>query len=158
VDEGSEALERLVDERDLDGLLARVSIDEIADAWWRYQLRHAGDAATHDDGDWWAVELWLSGGPIYESETAVRGGLVALIDRAPERADVGLVGAEPLENFVTNDEDRIVWIEDWARRSDSFKMALANVWVDHLSPETFDRIEQAAGTQLARRGDTRRTL
>jgi hypothetical protein len=78
MDRSSEVLDRLVGEGDLDGLLALVSVDEIADAWWRYRARsqEKGFKGDGHDEDFWAIELWLSGGAIYEREDALRAGLM----------------------------------------------------------------------------------
>jgi hypothetical protein len=84
----------------------------------------------------------------YEREESLRAGLLALIHRAPRDADIGLVGAEPLENFTVDDEDRLRWIEDQARRSERFRAALASMWIDHLPHESFLRIERVADVQL----------
>ena len=87
-------------------------------------------------------------GPIYDHEEVLRRGLLALVERAPVGADLGHVGAEPVENAVIEDGERIRWIEDQAQRSPSFQAALANVWIHNLSRSTFLRIEHAAGTEL----------
>jgi hypothetical protein len=46
-------LQRFVDEDDVEGLVDAVSLEEIADAWWRYTLRERGpEAKGYDEPDW----------------------------------------------------------------------------------------------------------
>ena len=146
----SQELEELAE--DVERLTAVVSIEDIADAWWRYTLRaQDGEAPSENDADWWAVYLWVNPST-YEHESFLRAGLRALADRAPDGADLGYLGAGPVENFVTDDEDRLRWIEREAKRSENFRSALANVWIDDvgLTPEAFERVETAAGQTLRR--------
>ena len=144
----SEELQRLVDEDDLQGLLDVLSVEDIADAWWRYQLRDQDlDTDEVDHPDWWAVELWF-GHAVYESTDCGHELIHALAERAPEGADLGLLGAGPVENYMGSDEASLLWVETEARRSENYRKALANVWIDHLPPDAFLRVEAAAGTEL----------
>lgn len=145
------SLQELVDDDDLDGLLARVTLDDIADAWWRHHLREYGsntDAALADP-DWWAIEAWID--HLFDKdEELCRQGIGALAERTPPGADPGNVGAGPLEEFVCADEDRLRWIEDEAERSPNFRKALGSVWIARdVPPDVFLRVERAAGTELA---------
>jgi hypothetical protein len=142
----SKELQRLVDEDDLEGLFDVLSVEEIADAWWRYtqsdpKLRNV------DHPDWWAVELWL-GRSVFESEDRGHELIHALAERAPDSADLGFLGAGPVEDYISADEAALQWVEAEARRSENYRKALASVWVDHLPPDAFLRVEAAAGTQL----------
>ncbi len=144
------SLQDLVDQGDLDGLLAHVTLDDVADAWWRHNVKEFDDdAAALADADWWAVEAWID--HLFDrDEELCRRAIRALAEQAPPGADLGYLGAGPLEEFVSADEDRVWWIEAEAERSPNFRKALANVWIDDLPPELFLRIERAAGTELAR--------
>jgi hypothetical protein len=137
---------------DLDKLLALVSLDEIADAWWRYTMRTGSpDQRTADDQwetdpDGWASEIYYT--DIYKDEDTHREYLRALARRAPDDADLRYFGAGPLEDFIAADVDRLRWIEQEARSSDSFRRALATVWIEDLGPAVFLRLQAAARTEL----------
>jgi hypothetical protein len=139
-------LQRLVDEDDLQGLLAVVPVEEIADAWWSYTLSDP-DVHNLDHPDWWAVELWF-GQSVYASVDLGHELIHALAERAPGGADLGLLGAGPVESYISSGEASLQWVEAEARRSENYRKALANVWVHHLPPDAFLRVETAAGTQL----------
>jgi hypothetical protein len=140
---------------DLDALLALVSLDELADAWWRYTMRcdiaYKNGTTQPDwdtDPDAWASEIWHEE-VLQQREQTVRDYLHVLAERAPAEADVGYLGAGPIEDFIRDDDDRLLWIEQEARRSSKFRSALANVWVSGLSPAAFLRVERAAGVELS---------
>lgn len=101
-------LEGMLNEGRLEELLSLVSLEEIADAWWRYTLRDRseGDDAS-DDPDWWAIDLWLGHSGIYKRGDMGREGIRLLAERAPEGADLGYLGAGPIENFLQDDEDQL---------------------------------------------------
>ena len=146
----SAELQRLVDAGDVPALFRAVSAEQIADAWWRYTLRPDREQAV-DHPDWWAVELWF-GSAIYQDDFRDdrRSLIHALAERAPQGADLGLLGAGPVENCVADNEDDLLWMEAEARHSENYRKALANVWIDgFFSPESFLRVEAAAGTRLS---------
>lgn len=138
---------RLIDEDDLDGLFERVQPPEIADAWWRYALREKSlndDELEHPDA--WAYELWLFE-PIYHDRH--RDELVhELAERAPDGADLGLLGAAVVENCIGSDEESLRWVEQEAARSVNFQKALATVWIEEVGPAAFLRVQEAAKTDL----------
>ena len=137
----------------LDELLALVTLEEIADAWCRYQTRPHINGVEDDDPDWWAVELVMDS-HFLEDEPRVRAIIDLLADRAPDDDVLGVVAAGPLEDFVkTADEDRLCWIVQRANESRRFRQALGGVWVWGLPPEAFARVEEAAGAPLARPKD-----
>src|SRR6266571_3052818 len=125
----------------------RSSRSRMADAWWGSQLRPRRDA-DDDDPDWWAVDLWLAGGPIWGHEDLLQRGIAVLAERMPPGADIGSLGAGPIENVITNNEDRLHWIEAEAARSPRFRAALANVWIEELGAATFLRVQHSAGVDL----------
>jgi hypothetical protein len=146
-----------VERGDVDRLLRLCSLTEIADAWWRYMVRcdvadKAGAAApTWDaDPDGWASEIWQEE-ILNQREEAVRELLRLMAERAPAGADLGYLGAGPIEDFATNDESRLRWIESEAARSPNFQAALANVWQKmKLSDESNARIRRAAESDKSR--------
>jgi hypothetical protein len=128
-----------------------VSPEQIADAWWRYTMRcdtaHKTEAPVpswETDPDAWAEQIWQSE-VLNHREHAVREVLGLLAERAPAGADLGYLGAGPIEDFVT-DEHRLKWIEAEAARSSNFRAALANVYSrSNLSEEQNARLKRAAG-------------
>jgi len=129
---------------DLRAVRAMVSVDEIADTWWRYTLRTVEtpeDWGT--DPDDWASELWHEEVVLTDEEFAC-DLIRALAERAPSGADMGYLGAGPVEDFATN-EDRLRWIEAEAARSPNFRAALANVYPRaSLSEEQNAQLRRAA--------------
>jgi hypothetical protein len=157
VSEKRKQVQRLVEEEKLGELLSLVALEEVADAWWRYMVRSqalqsqgrsAADDRWENDPDSWAIRLWF-GNAIHEREDTVRQFLRLLAERAPVEGDLRDLGAGPVEDFVCDDEERLLWIEEEAARSPNFRKALANVWVWQLPPEVFLRLEGAAGAPLA---------
>ena len=148
----SKRLEELILYGEVEEALSLVTLDEVADAWCRYQARPHVPGVEEDDPDWWSVDLLL-GGQFYAEEQRQRTLLDLLIERAQDDELLGAIGAGPLENFITNDDDRLAWIEQRAAGSDRFREALRNVWIWHLQPEAFARVELAAGEELARSGN-----
>jgi hypothetical protein len=139
---------------DLDRVLALTSSEEIADAWWRYMVRCDGARRRGEkvpdldsDPDSWASELWHEG-VIQEDEATFRMLLHTLAERAPREADLSYLGAGPIEDFLTDDEERLRWVEEEAFRSPNFRAALASVWIEELGAATFLRIQRAAGVDL----------
>lgn len=143
-------LVQLADEGDLDALLAAVSLEAIADAWWRYTMRW--DAAHRNalpeptwetDPDSWAEQIWQSE-VLFQREDVVREFLSIAAMRAPQDADLGYLGAGPIEAFLTN-EARLLWTEHEAASSRNFRAALANVYPrSSLDEEQNERIKRAA--------------
>lgn len=134
---------------DLPRLLSLVSLDEIVDAWWRYKARAGGDSSGWDtDPDGWAMEIHFTF-VFYGDEDAFRDYLRALVRRAPDdREALGHLAAGPIEDFVSADEGRLGWIEQEAAHSETFRLALSNVWAEHIGPRAFLRLQAAAGTEL----------
>ena len=97
-----------------------------------------------DDPDGWAAEVY------FEDEfwdVARRRTFVALIAALAPNDDVLLtVGAQGLEDLVSNDEDCVRWIEEQAAASRNFRYALHNIHLAGLTPTTVERFERAAGT------------
>ena len=112
-------LQALLDEMRVDELLFLVTIEEIAEAWFRYQRRPHIDGVEDEDPDWWAVELLTDMDHHFKSdELRIRATLDLLIDHA----DDDVLGREaslpvPLQDFVmAAREQRLRWIERRARR------------------------------------------
>ena len=150
MDADPKQLEKLARLGRLDELLSLVSLEESVDAWWRYQVRERSEGdELADHPDWWAVELWLEGA-IYERDDLAEQGLRMLAERAPEGADLGYLGAGPIETFLEDEEEQLRWIEREAARSPNFRTALGTVWAwGFMSDASFLRLERAAGVRLA---------
>ena len=51
--------------------------------------------------------------------------------------------------FISDDADRLEWVEQQARVSDRFRRSLANVWIGgEVRADVFVRVELAAGVLL----------
>ena len=147
-----EQLKHLVDEDKLDELLARVALEEIADAWRCYHERaKSGEYVDQEDPDWWAVEFWLSNGLAFRREQVARAGLVALVEAVDEEL-LSYVGAGPLENFVDAVEERICWIEQTAERYPRFRRALASIELGSEEDWVAVRLQRAAWVQRFQEG------
>jgi hypothetical protein len=148
-----EHLQELIDNFRVDELLELVSVEEIADAWWRYTGDPKAFAPNEDfrrSPNWWAVALWHDD-DFLKREKLKRAGLVALAERAPEDANLGQLGAGPLEDFIWTDEETIAWVEEQAARIPNFKTALAAVWLAVNTPDwVWERLDRAAGVKLDR--------
>lgn len=91
----------------------------------------------------------MIGGAIHKlAESRHRALLDLLVDRVPNDHVLGVVGADPLEDFINAAEDRLAWIEQRAASSARFKETLAAVWIWHLPSDAFERVERAAGVPL----------
>ena len=140
--QGRPDLQELVDEEKLDDLLRVLSLDEVAAAWRCYQERAAaGEYVDFDDADWWAVEFWLSGAPVYRRQETARAGLLALVHAVPDEL-LGDVGAGPLENFISPQEDVVRWVEDAAQNDARFRTALGFVYLTAEEPWVFERLRR----------------
>jgi hypothetical protein len=147
VDRESAVLQALVDEENLDRLFSLVSLDDVAIAWCR--SHSAPRSIDGDDPDWWAVDLFFTRA-ISERSMLYRSLLLKLIEHANE-ADLGNIGAGPLEDFVSDDTDDLAWLESQCASNPKLRTALAGVWCsNHVSEETLERLDVAAGVKLAR--------
>ena len=144
-----EILQGLVDREDLDALFALVSVDEVAQTWCRYQHNRPLKPDLDEDENWWAVDLFFTRG-IFRRVDTYRSILLSLVRHASDET-LGNVGAGPLENFVSDDEDDLEWLERECRTNDRLRRALATVWCDDcVTPATLARLDAAAGVKLAR--------
>jgi hypothetical protein len=148
-----EADPRKLEELILDGqvakLLSLVTLEQVAAAWCGYCTRTHLSGVEDDDPDWWAVFL-LQVGEFWSDELRVRTVIDLLVELAPDDKVLGAVGAGPLEDFISDNEDRLVWIERRAAVSARFKEALRHVWIWSLGPNVLARVERAVGEELAR--------
>jgi hypothetical protein len=143
-----EELQRLVDEVDIDGILAIVTLDDIASAWCRYHLL---DEPAEDNPDWWAVDLFMTD-EFLDDHQRLRDALLRLIEHAPTESVVGCIGAGPLENFVSDDDGDLRWIEANTTANEKLRVALSYVWCDgYVTEATMARLDSVAATPLARR-------
>jgi uncharacterized protein DUF6869 len=144
-------LQRLLDDFKVDELLSLVTLEEIADAWCRYQTRTHISGVEDDDRDWWAVELLLDS-TFLSDEARRRATLDLILERAVGEEVFGVFAAGPLEDFVAGCEDdgddRLDWIERRAAASPRFREALLGIHAWSLPPEIFERLECAAGAPL----------
>jgi hypothetical protein len=134
-----DTLQRLVDAKDVDGVLAIVTTDEIAEAWCAGSARHW--TARYS----WAGEL-LQLRAVARRESFVRESLLKLVEHAPDDDVLVDIGAGPLQEFVVADEARVSWIEEQAQASPRFRAALAHVRIWGREPQwVCERVERAVG-------------
>ncbi len=137
----------LVDSDDVDGVLHIVTLDAIAQAWWRW---HRGAHNSFHDPDWWAIELF-QGQAIFEHRDLHRELLLELVAQASDEDELEIVGAGPLEDLVSDNEHFLRWVEDLAADNGKFRTALSKIWLyGDERPETLRRLEAAAGVPLGR--------
>src|SRR3954451_9467201 len=144
-------MQQLVDARRFDDLLRKASLADVAEAWIRYHHNtRSGDDRGIDDPDWWAVEMWQDYAS-WADEQRLHEGVLALVDAAETDLDFGAIGAGVMEYVVTDDEDRLRWLEARAEESERFRRSLAiiYVWSRHRD-EVAARIEAAARVRLPR--------
>jgi hypothetical protein len=118
-------LGHLVDNDDIDSLMAVVTIEDIAGAWLRSRRGADGpDAAGPDE---WASELWYSSS-WYSDRARTRATVIAMLEQA-DADDVARIGSGPLENLVVDDESALQWVDEQARISPQFRVALTHAWL-----------------------------
>jgi hypothetical protein len=74
-------LEELILCGELEEVFSLVTLEEIAEAWCRYQLRHQVHGAADDDPDWWAVQLVMDADS-WSDEARIRSVLALIVERA----------------------------------------------------------------------------
>ncbi|MFN8022988.1 MAG: hypothetical protein U0Q03_15795 [Acidimicrobiales bacterium] len=146
-------LEYLVDHDEIDEILTITSIDEAAAAVLRsYRERSSGAAAptgATDSDTWWAVLLLTMSAAWFADDQRARASLDSLIAQAETGFELACIGAGALENFVSDDEGDLEWLEGRLRTSTKFCEALAGAWIyNQVSPANFDRLERAAARRL----------
>ncbi len=120
--------------------------DLVVTTW----LRHLSEGSSHD-WHFWPYNLVTV--LIERRPAEAWAAITAMIDQAPlEHAE--RLGAGFLEDLLGGPlgDAWIERVEELAARSERFRAALRNLWIDgDVSPETFRRIERAAGDELARK-------
>ena len=92
----------------------------------------------------------LFGGAFYRDRDLIRSLLIKLVEYA-NSDQLGVIGAGPLENFVSDDEDDLRWIETRCASNEGFRVALSGVWcASSVSAGTMERLDAAAGVRLSR--------
>jgi hypothetical protein len=138
-------------------LRAFVSVDDVAAAWCRYMMRtmrHPTERGWTEDPDGWAAELYFEE-EFWDVERR-KSFLSRIAELAPNDDVLLTVGAQGLEDFISDDTESVTWIEKQAAASEKFRKALQNVHVSGLDPGTVSRLERAAGTQLVGGSDVAR--
>ncbi len=136
-----------MDDEDLDALLAVVTLDEIATAWCRY---HEAPGTQFEGPDWWAASVFYTT-EIFNRPLLYRSLLLKLLEHAASSYVVDAVAAGPLENFVSDDEDDLQWIErECATRPKLRQALLGTASASYVSHETLLRLDAAAQQPLLR--------
>ena len=126
-------------------IFVRLSLNEIADAWFAYQ-------ETNDEDCRWAVDLMWSDAYLADRPRREKF-LEILIESVPNDDVLGVAAAGPLEDAIYDSDECVAWLEARAAASPRFRQALGEVWIwNVVSPERFARVEQAARRPLPRAG------
>jgi hypothetical protein len=134
-----------LDDDYLDRLLNTVTLDDIAAAWCRHNSELGKGI---EDPDWWAVDFVLSS-DLESNRDLHRATLLKLFEHADSEDLIACVGAGPLEDFISEDEDDLQWLEAQAASNVKLRSALGGVWI-RVSEPTFERLDRAAGRRLRR--------
>jgi hypothetical protein len=134
-------VDALLEDLRIDEVLQIVTPQEVAETWMRYQR-------DHQESDRWADWLWMER-TWWADEARVRDGILRLVELAVSEEDYCDIAASILEDFATDDESRLDWIERQAAASDRFRLAMRDMWVWRLPDQAFRRVERAAGVELA---------
>ena len=144
-------LNDLCNRGELDELLALVPLDTVAVTWCRYTERSVAagaDGVPDDDPDWWAINFFLSRAFSWHDGDLQRRGLLALVRATVNERVLGCIGAQ-LEDFVSDNEDDLLWLDN--HENESLRIALRHVWADtYVTHATMERLDAAAGQPLAR--------
>ena len=117
----------------------RLGVQRLVDAWLAWT---PGPDGTYPDQHWWAfslfddIERWAD-------EDLHREIVLRFIDTADDE-QIWHVAAHPLEDFLTNNDERLTWMEQIAAQNPRFRRALGGVWTHSKGPTTAARIERAA--------------
>lgn len=82
-----------------------------------------------------------------------RSLLLKLVEHATDDdgLSVGCVAAGPLEDFISDNEDDLQWLETEGATNPRLRKALLGVWcAGHVTGATLARLDALAGEQLAR--------
>ena len=144
-------LDQLAVHGEVDAVLEIVTLDEIAQAWVRSQAQSQVDRVFEDDPDWWAVDLVHASIDSDWGRDRFRALLLALVDSASSDHALGMIGAGPLESFVSDDEDDLAWFAAHCATKPKLRAALRGVWcASFVTPATLARLDAAAGGPLTR--------
>ena len=138
-------------EAELNDLLSVVTLAEVAEAWLRHTRKRAKWRSRPGVIPYsWARKVW-DNDALWNDERMLREGVLELVAAAQTDQELGEIAAVVMEYVVTDDEDRLRWIEAQARQSEKFRRCLADlfVWHDH-SGRVAARVEAAAGLRLPR--------
>lgn len=120
-------------------IVDRLGIQSLVDAW----LLSIGEPdGTWPDAYWWASSLILDV-ERWADEGFHREILLRLVEAADDE-QIWVVAAGPLEDFLTDDNDRLSWMEQTADQNPRFRVAVSGVWTHGKAPATAARIDRFA--------------
>lgn len=131
--------DRLEAAADRSRITDRLGAQRLVDAWLAWTPAPDG---TYPDQHWWAyklfdhVERWAD-------EDLHRELVLRFVETADDE-QIWLVAAHPLEYFLTDNDERLTWMEQIAARNPRFRKALGGVWTYSKQPSTAARIERVA--------------
>jgi len=139
-------VQAVFDEEGLDAVLAIMTIGALA-TWqledWTTDSDRPPTSEPLGDG----LLIFMIG---WTSEQK-RSWLDALVANATSELHLAVIGAGPLEDFISNDPHDLAWLEQRLSTSDGYRRALAGAWIwNQVSAETLDRLERLCGSPLRR--------
>ena len=125
------ALRSTDDERRL--IVDRLGVGLLSETW-------LADSSAPDQYSWASsllgdIEEWAD-------EDLHRSILLRLIADADDE-QIWHVAAAPLEDFINDDPERLLWVEQQAAADPRFRLALTGVWTSGKSDEVAQRVDRA---------------
>lgn len=116
----------LADAGDAAGVLAIVTLDDIAHEWCDLTAERMAHPYVDDPdepgSEWWPV--WFLYNCLRRVPQLHRELLVKLVACAPNDDVLGAIGAGPFEDWLYSSRDEIFWLEAEARKDPQFQRAL----------------------------------
>lgn len=122
-------------------IIDRLGVQRLVDAWLAWTPNPDG---IYPDQHWWAFSLF-DDIQQWADEDLHREIVLRFVETADDE-QLWHVAAHPLEDFLTDNDERLTWMEQIATQSPRFRLALGGVWTDRKEPRTAARIERVADT------------
>jgi len=121
-----ELLMRLVRARDVDGVLAIVDLDRVAEAWCIATAERLTATSTDDriSNEW--AEVFVRD-CLPRAPHRHRDALLHLVAHAPSNDVLDCIGAGPFEDFLVSVPTEVQWMEARASEDPRFQRAFDNM-------------------------------
>ena len=140
----------ILNEDGIDAALAELAEQCLAICWVRatremHERRREGSDAG-DAADVWVLDLWWHP-DWYNDRNRVRRVIEHLVEQARgDQIALENVGAGPLEEFVTDADEDLLWIESMCQRSTDFRIAAQSAQFDQLTQDARSSIAAACAS------------